>query len=141
MGKQSLKRGSDLASVTQPVSGRSQPIFTRWAGPPWLLCIQASYFTGWVSQSMGADSLGFQVLSDMSGGQRTTLAMDPHLDTIKGDMGVPAPEWGPCLPASRQPPLQPSCQGLQGPAAPAGSPTHQISGWAGPGHRVGSPAS
>lgn len=49
-------------------------------------------------------------------------------------MGVLAPEWEPCLPTSRQPPLQPPPQGLQGPVALAGSPTHPQNiwlGWAG----------
>lgn len=58
MGKERLERGSDLASVMQPVSGGSKPTATWWVGPTWHLCPPASHFQQ-VSQSVGADSLGF----------------------------------------------------------------------------------
>lgn len=63
MGKQRLERGSDLASVTQLVNGRSKPIATRRVGPAWHLCLPDSHFEQvGKSQSAGADSLDFQVL-------------------------------------------------------------------------------
>lgn len=111
MGKQRLERGSDLASVMQPVSGRSKPIATQRVGPTWHLCLPASHFEQAGSQQSRLEGRGPRLLCT-------------HIwASGQGDIGVPAPELGLCLPTSRQLPLQPPSQGLKGPA-PAGSPIH-----------------
>lgn len=83
MGKQRLERGSDLASVTQSVSGGSKAIATGRVGPTWHLCPPPLTLSRWASQWVGADSW----ISKSSGGQRTTLAMYSHLGIWRGWYG------------------------------------------------------
>lgn len=130
MGKQRLERGSDSAGVTQPVSGRSKPVATGRGWAQLGTCaLQPLARSRWASQSVGADSWISKSSESYLEGRGPPLRCTHIWAFGEDDMGVLAPEWEPCLPTSRQPPLQPPPQGLQGPAALAGSPTHPQNIW------------
>lgn len=123
MGQHWLERGSDLARVTQPVRGRGKPIATRR-----VCALQPLSSSRGVSQSLGVESLGSKSSEPHLEGGGPPFPCAHFWASGEGDMGMPSSEWEPCLPTSRQPPLQPAPQGLQGTAAPAGSCTHRTSG-------------